>query len=248
MAKKLAQKTFKIEFEITVEMEEVGQEHLHANQPARLLPRLQRLQQALLNDEPALLELMSAAALNKLQGYLDYVATQDDLAALFQVASSLYARDQDFFQKYRCDFADLTRPVRVSSLTSRLNRSVVEERTTGAAGETEWEPVWSDLLAESALGRLLAKMSILQPQSHPGSQGGAFAPDEPHQPGNTSEPGENSPSQPHYLQARYLTRQRDGVHAEARCTCEKVLEGTGESESQALEALWEAFREHSACC
>lgn len=50
---------------------------------------------------------------------------------------------------------------------------------------------------------------------------------------------------PPYLAARYVTRQSDGVHVEARCTCGVKLEGVGTDESKALEELWAKFKTHT---
>jgi hypothetical protein len=44
---------------------------------------------------------------------------------------------------------------------------------------------------------------------------------------------------------RYLTRQTDGVHFEARCTCGATLKGVGEDESLALEELWAGYKKHT---
>jgi hypothetical protein len=50
---------------------------------------------------------------------------------------------------------------------------------------------------------------------------------------------------PHYLVGRYITHQPDGVHIEARCSCGVKLEGVGNDESIATEALWVVFVEHT---
>jgi hypothetical protein len=48
----------------------------------------------------------------------------------------------------------------------------------------------------------------------------------------------NDDSFAHYLVGRYTTRQPDGVHIEARCTCGEKLEGVGQNESATMGALW----------
>ena len=50
---------------------------------------------------------------------------------------------------------------------------------------------------------------------------------------------------PHYLAARYVTRQPDGIPIEARCACGVKLEGVGGDESAALSELWAKFKIHT---
>jgi len=222
MANKVAQKTFKIELEITVDMHEVGEEHLPSPGASHQLPYLKRLQEVLLRNEAALSEQMLSAALGKLQEYLDYMVTQDDLTSLARVADRLGREDRKFFEKHMSDFAGLTRPLRRSNLSVRVEGSTIHERVKAGQAEKEWQPIWSDLMPEAELGGRLQKLSISIPQVH-------------------SIPRlENA----HYLMPRFLTRQEDGVHMEARCTCEKALEVVGENENQALEALLISFLDH----
>jgi hypothetical protein len=226
MAKKVAQKTFKIELEITVDMDELEEEHLPGSGDSQQLPCLKRLQETLLKNEAALTEQMLSAALGQLQEYMDYLVAQDDLNSLAKVADRLDREDRKFFEEHECDFAELTRPLRCSSLSVRLDGSTIHEKVEDAQADAGWQPIWSDLMPQAELNRLLEELSISVSQGY-------------------SIPRlENA----HYLLVRHLTRQRDGVHMEARCTCEKVLEGVGENETQALEALWMSFIEHYEAC
>lgn len=216
MSKQVTQKTFKFEFEITVAMDEVEEQHLQADQPASQLPSLKHLQQALLKDEATLVEQMTSMAVEKLQEYIDYLAMQDDQAALINIAESLGPEFRYFFQKYKKDFTALTRPIRRASLsTSQVGCSVYEL----APGEMEWYPVWRDLRGENELGDIIEDITT---------------------------PLNNipRPNNCHYLLARYITRQKDGVHLEACCTCGAVFEGCGEDECEAMETLWDAFMIH----
>ncbi len=222
MANKVAQKTFKVELEITVDMHEVGEEHLSIPGASHQLPHLKRLQEALLSNEAALTEQMLAVVLGKLQEYLDYVVNQDDLSSLEKVVNTLDREDRKFFEKHKSDFAGLTRPMRRSCLSVRLDASTIHEMVNAAEAERGWQPVWNDLLPESELSKLLEKLSISVPQVY-------------------SIPRLEDT---HYLLPRYLTRQRDGVHMKACCTCGNALEGVGENESQALEAMWMSFIDH----
>ena len=226
MAKRVARKTFKVELEFTVDMEELGEEHLASPGDPQQLPCLKRLQEILLKNEAALSEQMLSAALGQLQEYMDYLVTQDDLNSLAKAADRLDREDRKFFEKHECDFAELTRPLRCSSLSVRLDGSTIHEKVEDAQAEEGWQPIWSDLMPQAELNRLPEELSISVSQSY-------------------SIPRLKNA---HYLLVRHLTRQRDSVHMEARCTCEKVLEGMGENEAQALEALWMSFIEHYEAC
>jgi hypothetical protein len=226
MTKKLAQKTFKVEIEITVDMEEVEEEHLPTQGAADRLTHLKRLQQALLKNEAALTEQMLSAALDKLQEYLDYLVTQDNMRSLEKVADSLEREERQYFEKNEGDFTWLTRPLRQSSLVVRLESGTVHERVNGGEAEAGWQTVWSDLMQESKLTGLLEQLSITVPLVY----------SLPHS------------DDDHHLLPRFLSRQSDGVHMEGRCTCDKALEGVGEDELQALEALWVSFSEHYEDC
>ncbi len=223
MGNRLVQKTFKVEFEITVNMDEVDGQHLSDEQPTSQLSHLKHLQEALLEDDTALSELATAYALGKLHDYIDYLTTQDTLEPLKKITDHLAPADRKFFQKYQCDFFDITRPLRRSSLSARLNSSTISEQGTRTKKGPTWNPVWSDLIPTSEFGKLLEKMSIsLLSTRHQSCK-------------------ENS----HNLLARHLSRQRDGIHFEGHCTCGTVLEGVGADEDQAVDALWDNFRQHN---
>ena len=226
MAKTLAKRTFKLELEITVEMQELSEEHLSGPDHAGQLAHLKRLQSALLHHEPALTEQMLSAVMDKLQEYMDYLVAQDDLALLEKVADSLDREDRQYFAKglegSSGDFAGLTRPLRRSSLAARLDSSAIHARQEDIDCETSWQPVWRDLMPQAELARRLEKLSNSGPQVY----------------------GLPRLSGIHNLMPRFLTSQQDGIHFEGLCTCEKPLEGVGETEDQALEALWMSFSEH----
>jgi hypothetical protein len=222
MARKLSQKTIKVELEITVSMDEITEEALPEEDQAKELAHLQRLQQGLMADEAALQQLMLASALEKLHEYIDYLTTQDNLESLRYVAEKLAPEERNYFQKYRSDFFDLTRPLRRSSISVHLNKSEIDELVPEPAGASGWRMIWKDLVPTSQLSKNLANMSI---SLH-------SAPDIPCS--QTS----------HFLISRHLTQQCDGVHFEARCTCNTVLEGVGVDEDQAVCDLWDRFRKH----
>ena len=71
MAKPVTKKSFKFEFEVTVEMDAVDAQQISTNEHNPHLPQLKRLQQALVNDENELLHQMMITALDKLQIYVD---------------------------------------------------------------------------------------------------------------------------------------------------------------------------------
>jgi hypothetical protein len=222
MAAPMTKKSFKFEFEVTVEMDAVDAQQISTNELNPHLPQLKRLQQALLNDENELLHQMMITALDKLQIYVDYLASQDNLQALDKAAETLEAEDQDFFEQVGDDFADLTRAIRFSSLSAQLESSTVYENTSVEAGETNWQPFWSDLQWNSELGRLLAAYAAP-----------AMIVDlSPEQTSN------------HQFLLRYLTEERDGIHMEANCTCGHTFFQVGEDEFQVLEALWHDYQQH----
>jgi hypothetical protein len=188
------------------------------------LTHLQHLQQAILADEPTLRKLMLASALGKLHAYIDYLTTQDSLGALRRVAAKLSPEDWKFFQKYQADFFDLTRPLRRSSLSTHLDQSQISEQVQGPEGQTSWQLIWQDLAQTSVISRIMAHLPV---HFH-------------------SSPANPCAKTGHHLMTRHLTRQTDGVHFEAYCTCNAILEGIGADEDQAISSLWDHFREHYA--
>lgn len=226
MANTVARKTFKLELEMTVEMQEVGEEHLPGPDQTGQLAHLKRLQTALLHNEPALTEQMLAAVVDKLQEYMDYLVAQDDLALLEKVADGLDREDRRYFETglegSAGDFAGLTRPLRRSSLVVRLDSSAIHAKQEQACDDMAWQPVWQDLMPQAELARRLEQLAHASPQVY----------------------GVPRLSGVHHLMLRFLTRQQDGIHFEGLCTCERSLEGIGETEDQALEALWVSFSDH----
>ncbi len=223
MTSPLAQKTFKLELEFTVTMDELTPEHLGSKESSYHLPFLQRLQQALVDHEPDLIRHMLTAVHNKLQEYVDYLAAQEDINPLRKVVQALEPDEREFFEQPEAEFAVLTRSLRLSSMTTRLNRSTIHE--VNCCGENENAPrqVWSDLRRDGEVGLLMEKMGIAE----------------------TREPAGVKLEKGHYLMVRYLTRQLDGVHFEARCTCGSTLVGVGADESRALEQLWGSYKKHT---
>ncbi len=219
----LSQKTFKMELEFAVTMDELGEEHLGSSDICCTLPLLKQLQQALLNHEPALLRQMLAGALSKLQEYTDYLAAQSPVDSLKQVAETLEPEEREYFDESGDQFTNLTRPIRLSSISTHLVSSTIQEKVATPEGDGGLKPVWTDLFPETEFGKQLARLS---------------PPDHRDAPNQATTPG-------HYLMVRYLTRQIDGVHCEARCTCDTQLEGVGQDESTALEALWKNYKKHT---
>jgi len=222
MADRLVSKTFKIEFEITVDMVELEKEHFRKGQAGQNLPRLKRLQKALLKNERVLTRQMLAVAMGRLQDYIDLIATQDNLAPLQEVAAALDPEDSQYFDENREEISRLTRPLRLSAQTARLQSSSISEKVIEEGREPKWKPVWIDLLLKSCLGMLLETFSVPSSRSISSAK---------------TELG-------HYLLARHLTRQSDGVHFEGRCSCDQFIEGVGEDEEQAFQALWSKYKRH----
>jgi len=222
MAKQLSQKTFKVEFEFTVSMDELEEKHL-GNPDPNCLAWLTQLQKALIQNETALSSQMRAAALNQLQGIADYLAAQDTLAPLKAIADELDAQEVECMDPVSGDFADLTRPLRTSSMSVQLESSRIHEKTDDpGGGEAEWQEVWRDLRQDTELGKLLEQYCVPNLSVRPA-------------------PGQGTG---HHLLVRYLTRQPDGTHIEARCTCEEGIHGMGADEQQALATVWDAYKKH----
>lgn len=215
MAPALRQKKFKVEFEFTVSMDEVD--------PQESMPSLARqLQQALLADDSALSRLMLSAVLNKLQGYADYLADQDDLAPLKKIAQAIEPGDQVL--PAGADFSAETRALRTSAMQVRIDSSAIQEEIHPGAGEAaQWQPVWRDLRPESELGRLFEQLAIPTTLVRRAFHRAAA----------------------HSLRVRYLTRRPDGIHIAGRCTCQDAFEGVGCDESQALDDLLNQYKPHS---
>ena len=223
MTSPLAQKTFKLELEFTVTMDELTPAHLGSRELSHHFPFLQRLQQALLEHEPDLIRHMLISVQNKLQEYADYLAAQGDIKPLMKVAQTLESDVRDFFEQPEAQFAQATRPIRLASMTTRLNHSTIHELNCCAEEGAPPRQVWADLRREGEVGFLMEKMGVAE----------------------TREPVGGKSEKGHYLMVRYLTRQTDGIHFEARCTCGSTLEGIGEDESLALEQLWDSYKKHT---
>jgi hypothetical protein len=221
MSTPLAQKTFKMELEFTVTMNELEGEQSDDSASNRKLSFLKLLQKAVVQDEPALLRQMLGAILTKLQEYADYLAFQSNILSLKKVAAAMNPEDRAFWDESIENFADLTRPLRITSFSTQLGYGTVREKLESEECQPKYKLVWDDLRLGTEYGKLLEKYA--NPATQP-----AF--------GLKSK---------HFLMIRYLTRQFDGVHCEARCTCETVLEGTGVDESAALNAVWTQFKKHT---
>jgi len=223
MAQECSCKTFKLELEFTVAVDEITAGHLDGCEEQRQLPWLKRLQQALLGSETALRRAMFAAIAGKLQAYSDFLAGQDDLASLEAVAGEMDGADLPSMDFPEGDFADLTRPLR-GTISARIQHAALYEQAPNPVnmGSAPWRPVWKDLRLGTRIGRLFEQLNI---------------PAAPH-------PFQKNPEPGHFLMVRYLSEQLDGVHAEGCCTCQAALQGTGEDESQALERLWDSYKEH----
>ncbi len=227
MANTVARKTFKVEFEISVGMEEIQDEHLHSPLAIHGASFLRHLQQALLDDEAVLLEVMRSRMMMELQEYVDYMAAQNSRAGLINAAERLEEKDRRFLRLHREEFDRLTRPLRVDSLSTCIEDSRIEEKIEVAPWETRpcgpsWREIWRDMFLASRLGKMVKKLFL--PETHVE----VFP----------------KPETAHYLVLKYMTQEVDGVHVEARCTCDKPLYALGEDESDALEMLWDTFQEH----
>ena len=183
----LSQKTFKMELEFTVTMDELTEEHLDKDELKQPLPFLQCLQQALLHHEPSLIRHMLAAVQNKLQEYADYLAAQGEIKPLTKVARTLEPDIRDFFEQSEAQFAQITRPIRFSSMTARLNHSTIYEVDCCAGPKNAPRQVWADMRLGGEYGPLMEKMGVAE----------------------TREPLGIKLEIGHYLMVRYLTRQTD---------------------------------------
>jgi hypothetical protein len=222
MAGRSIQKKYHFEIEITVQVDEIGEEHLQKDQAAGLLARLKRLQQALMDDGPALTNQMRAAAAEKLQEYMDGAVTQGTLAELSRLAEQLDPEDQDYFAEHLAEFSDLTRPLRLSCQKAHITKSRVYEEQNPSDQSHPPRLVWVDLMVESEFGRMLRQIVT---------------------PGASRSKGANNMNG-HYLLARHLTQQLDGVHFDGQCSCGQVFQGTADQEDQALDTLWKTFMMH----
>jgi len=223
MAGMAAQKKIKFEVEFSIEMDEIDETHICNCESAGGVEELKRLQKALLENKAALMDQMMAVAISRLQEYLDTLAGQNTLASLEETARSLNSYDQDFFLETPYEFADLTRPLRCSALSARVEHGSFQEQVEGEIGDQAWQTVWSDLFYESDLGKGIRSFHLprpFHPEQSSANRGG------------------------HYLLARHLTRHPDGVHIEALCTCGKPFQATGGSDEEALQSVWAAFRQH----
>ena len=222
MAASLSQKTFKLELEFSVNIEELDKQHLYPNLPPEALPYLKRLQEALVKDEPALIQQIMTQIVAKLQQYADHLAAQDNLASLKQIDANLEVEECACFNPSDLDFSELTRPIRVSAIETELESCTLNEKVQEPQGELHWEAAWRDLWKQSEFVRLAGKYPL-----HP----------TPHTINAHQASG-------HYLSVRYLTKQNDGIHCEAVCSCGQLLSGKAADESHALEAAWTGYQKH----
>jgi len=223
MTTPLSQKKFKMEIEFTVTMNAVEDDASGKKEPDGSFPSVNRLQQALADDDVILAQQMITAAFVKLQEYADFVAGQDSLSPLLTLAASLAPCEQEGFGLTRSDFIEATRQLRVSSLSANIDGSSVAELIPGESGCPVWRQVWSDLRPGTELGRWMEHFYV------------PVAP-----------PPDSSECSGHYLQVRYLTDQPDGVHVEGRCTCGDMVNGVGQDETRALAAAWSSYQKHLA--
>jgi hypothetical protein len=222
MTRQLSQKTFKLEFELTIGMDEIEAGLPGQDGTDGVTAALKALQHLLAQNETLLRQQMLAAAFSKLQEYNDYLAGQDTISSIAGLAPGLAPEDQEALGLTRADFIDATRPVRVTSLTARVDGSQIYEKATGEAECPRWQSVWSDLRPETEFGQLLEELSVPStPLTYSTERGSG-----------------------HYLQVRYLTDQPDGVHLEGRCACGETIGGIGADEPHALAAAWKIFQKH----
>jgi hypothetical protein len=222
MAAPLSKKTFKLELEFTVSMEELGEKHLTPNLPSEALPYLKQLQESLVENEPALLQQIMTQIAAKLQQYTDHLAAQNNLALLKQIDATLEVDDCTWFNPSDHDFSELTRPVRISAMKTELESCTLDERVQDPQGKVYWEAAWNDLWMQSQLVRLAGKYP---------------APATSHMINAHQASG-------HYFSVRYLTEQRDGIHCEALCSCGRTITSEAEDESRALETAWADYQKH----
>jgi hypothetical protein len=226
MARQLSQKTFKLEIELTVRMDEIETGSTDLNGGDGAAPSLKALQQALAQNDALLRQQMLAAAFSKLQEYSDYLAGQDAISSIEALAAAVAPDDQAALGLTRADFIDATRPLRVASLTARVDGSQIHEKVGDGEDCPQWQPVWSDLRPRTEFGQLLEDLAV--PSTPLGYATGRDV--------------------GHYLQVRYLSGQPDGVHLDGRCTCGAAIGGVGADEPHALAAAWKTFQKHRGVC
>ncbi len=222
MAGTALQKTYKIEIEIMVRMDEIAP-------GTRVDPRvddafrsLTALQHALIENEPALTRQMLSAAVGQLQEYIDHLAAQDTTPGLERLASSLDEEGAGSFYPDGTDFADFSRPLRVGCLSARLESCKIQEKDCHANAEPDWKPVWADLILASELGRQMAAFGIPAAPPNPGSH----------------------KNEAHHPLVLSLNRQVDGVHLDGCCSCGVPLNGLGTDENTAFERFWAGYQKH----
>ncbi|RPI84863.1 MAG: hypothetical protein EHM41_12270 [Chloroflexi bacterium] len=221
MAKQYATKTFKIEFQVTVSADDIG-EDIRTISDRRYQPELSQLQAALEKDETTLNQLMLNAVWSKLQEYIDYAAAQDSLNGLMKVASMLAPEERVSLGRTMSEFAESTRQLRNDSISVSIDDSAVTEKVDKQDGGEEWKLVWRDLRKETVLGRLMEKITS------------------PFRPTRSASKSEDK----HNLLVRYLTLQNDGLHLQAHCTCDAFFEEHGSCESETMDKLWKTYKEH----
>jgi hypothetical protein len=220
MAKPLIRKTFQVQFELSVEMESFEDTSMLSAEAASVATHLQ---EALLEDEQALMAAMRAQLAGKLKEYIDYMAAQEDELSIFlQVARRLEPKDQRFLRQNREDFDLILSLLRLAGMTVELQGSRIEEQVESAEPCPDWRLAWRDQLPGSPLGRMLKRFP------YPCGRAEIFPAPEPD----------------HFLVLNYLTQQPDGVHAEGRCTCGTVFAFIGEDDSEALQGIWQTFQRH----
>jgi hypothetical protein len=224
MAAPLSQKTFKLELEFTVTVEELDEKHLAPNIPPQALPYLKQLQEAMVKDEQALLQQIMTQITAKLQQYTDHLAAQEDLTNLKQIDANLEIDDRDCFNPSDRDFSELTRPIRISAIKTELESCTLDEKIQDPQGNIQLEPTWSDLWMQSEFTGLMGKYPS---------------------PSN-SRVNNARRSFSHYLSVQYLTRQKDGIHCDALCSCGRTISGVAEDEASALKCAWAGYQKHLA--
>lgn len=222
MAAPTLQKKFRIELEFSTSITEVNEENLPPNIPTQALPYLKQLQAALWGDEQALLRLIQARLVGKLQDYSDNLAGQESLTDLRRLDAALAAEESGEFDSAALDFNQLTRPIRVSSVDTCLTSSALFEEQLGPEGTPSWQPVWEDLRPQSPLGQWI--------NTTPNNE--QFLRSTPQQVAG------------HHFLLRFLDRRLDTVHAVASCSCGLSFDGIGAEEGQAFQAAWESYRQH----
>jgi hypothetical protein len=220
----LKKKTIKVELELTVDIEDLSNVESFLDETSDHLPYLQRLQEALLNDEESLRLVILPAVFAKLQEFADYAAGQDSSRTIRELIGTLEEKDRQFWEHLEADFLEVTRPLTSSIIKVQIEKSSVLEKAADANNGTAWLPVWSDLRPRTPLGKQMDRLGV------------PYLPVSIH----------SEIDRDHYLLVRYIVERNQKVHVEGTCSCGHLFHSEAVDESTAVEHLWDQHARHKS--